>query len=176
MMKLRAQLIAAFLVLAAAQTADVASTPEQASKDDLYSGLVMGIGSGTLAVTIFALLSMVICLLRDCSSTPNLLVFLAVCLPLLVLLIIVLLPKQSAESQAVDTTPHDNYMLYKLLITIGIGLFMIALTCVYLGSRLSIEVIAQRASSSDAQDSAKPSNDIEKQATKAAGENKPLVK
>jgi hypothetical protein len=125
-------------------------TNQESSTDtgntEIYSGLVVGIGKGTLSILIFAILGIVICLFRDCSSMPNILVAAGIALPLLVLLIIVLLPKRSlkTDKQANDNVPSDNYLLWKLLITIAMGLVFLALAGVTFGTQMSIELIARR--------------------------------
>ena len=109
--------------------------------------MVLGIGKGTLAVIIFAIFGIAICLFRDSSATPNLCVFLGILLPLIVLLIIALLPKRSLQTdkEQNEKMPTDNYLLWKLLITIAMGLVLLLLACVIFGTNMSIELIASRA-------------------------------
>ena len=113
---------------ASTNTADTGNT-------EIYEGLVLGIGKGTLTVAIFAILAVIICLFRDCSSTPNAIVGLAIMLPILVLIIIVALPKKSLKTDKIDlnAVPTDNYLLTKLLITIGMGVVTCLLLCVNTG-------------------------------------------
>ena len=146
-MKLRGLFIAALLTLAAAQ--ESTNTPDTGDVL-LYEGLVLGIGKGTLAVIIFAIFSILICLFRDCSSMPSLLVFVAICIPILVLLIIIGLPKQTLKinGEEGENAPTDNYILWKILITVYMGLVMLVLDCVTVGMKMSIDLTAPRVSSS----------------------------
>ncbi len=151
---------------------------------EIYNGLVIGIGKGTLSILIFAIAGIVICLIRDSSSTPNLLVAAGIALPLLVLVIIVVLPKRSlkTDKEANNNVPTDNYLLWKLLITIGMGLVFLALLLVTFGTRLSIEIIAQKMESLDKEDEKDGAGDVELQPMQASnpndksnGETKPLI-
>ena len=129
-----------------------------------------GVGKGTLSILIFAIVGIVICLFRDCSSMPNLLVAAGIALPLLVLLIIVLLPKRSlkTDKQATETVPSDNYLLWKLLITIAMGLVFLALAGVTFGTQMSIELIARRIDSLEQAEAKEVAADLEMQPVQAA--------
>jgi hypothetical protein len=172
-MKVRALLLAALCQLAAA-----ASNSTSTDNAEIYDNLVIGIGRGTLAVIVFAIAGILLCLFRDCSSMPNLLVAAGICLPLLVLLIIVLLPKQSAKSDAstLAALPTDNYLLWKILITVGMGLVLVAMFAVTLVTRITVKIIAPRIESLDTADSKTDKPDIELQTVHVAtDENKSLI-
>lgn len=130
-------------------------------------------------------MGIVICLFRDCSSTPNILVAAGIALPLLVLLIIVLLPKRSlkTDKQANENVPSDNYLLWKLLITIAMGLVFLALAGVTFGTQMSIELIARRIDSIETPEQKEVLGDVEMQSVSGiasndpnnVGETKPLI-
>ena len=70
-------------------------------------------------------------------------------MPVIVLIIIIVLPKRSLKTDKKVYVPTDNYLLWKLLITIGMGLVLCILLCVQVGIKLSIELIAQRTDTID---------------------------
>ena len=105
--------IAAFLALAAAQ-----AVVEE-------SNLVMGIGKGTLAVVIFAIIGIVICFFKDGSYFPNLVVTCGCFLPLLVLLIIWSWPKQDPAATAAEKAkkePTDIFMVRTIIFLVFVSL------------------------------------------------------
>ncbi len=59
--------------------------------------------------------------------------------------------------------PTDNYLLWKLLITIGMGLVFLLLLGVTFGIRMSIEIIAQKMETLDKEDDKDASGDVELQ-------------
>lgn len=66
---------------------------------EIYDGLVGGIGQGTIAVIIFAIVGLIICFFKDCTQTPSIMVAIGIILPLIVLAIIWGIPKQSLRSE-----------------------------------------------------------------------------
>ena len=67
---------------------------------EIYEGLIFGIGKGTFAVIIFILFGVLLCLFKDCSSSPNMCIGMAILLPILVFGIIRGLPVKSLESDS----------------------------------------------------------------------------
>lgn len=59
--------------------------------------------------------------------------------------------------------PTDNYLLWKLLITIGMGLVFLLLLGVTFGIRMSIEIITQKMETLDKEDDKDASGDVELQ-------------
>ena len=113
---------------------------------EIYEGLIFGIGKGTFAVICFVILGAVLCLFKDCSSSPNLCIFVAILLPCLVFGIIRALPVKSLESdkEQADKLPTDNY-----LIKTGLAMAVLLATClgvcfVMLGSNFSNQLIGRR--------------------------------
>ncbi len=90
---------------------DSTTTNIQSGNAEIYEGLVLGVGSGTLAVCAFAVLGLIICFFKDCSATPCLMVAAGILVPVIVLLIIIGIPKQSlaTDTQKEDTLPTDAY-------------------------------------------------------------------
>jgi len=72
-----------------------------AGSNEIYEGLVFGVGAGTLAVIIVSLLSILMCLFKDVLATPNLCVGAAIIIPLIVLAIVRGLPVKSLDTDAV---------------------------------------------------------------------------
>jgi protein-S-isoprenylcysteine O-methyltransferase Ste14 len=68
---------------------------------EIYEGLVLGVGSGTVAVVAFAVVGLIFCFFKDCTPTPSIMVTIGILLPLIVLAIIWGIPKQSLKT---DTT------------------------------------------------------------------------
>lgn len=91
--------IALNLIMAADDTTTVSSTTNDvvvaAGNAEIYDGLVGGVGAGTIAVIAFGVVGLIICFFKDCTATPALMVAAGIILPLLVLLIIWFIPKQS---------------------------------------------------------------------------------
>jgi hypothetical protein len=77
----------------------------------------------------------------------------------------VLLPKRSlkTDKEADNNVPTDNYLLWKLLITIGMGLVFLLLLGVTFGIRMSIEIITQKMETLDKEDDKDASGDVELQ-------------
>jgi hypothetical protein len=77
----------------------------------------------------------------------------------------VLVPKRSlkTDKEADNNVPTDNYLLWKLLITIGMGLVFLLLLGVTFGIRMSIEIITQKMETLDKEDDKDASGDVELQ-------------
>ena len=103
--------------------------------NEIYEGLVFGVGAGTLAVIIVALLSILMCLFKDVLATPNLCVGAAIIIPLIVLAIVRGLPVKSLDTDAVkkDELPTSNYFVRTTaicsLIFISAALLCLAVCC-----------------------------------------------
>ena len=106
-----------------------------AGTNEIYEGLVFGVGAGTLAVIIAALLSILMCLFKDVLATPNLCVGAAIVIPLIVLAIVRGLPVKSLDTDAVklDELPTSNYFVRTTaicsLIFIAAALLCLAVCC-----------------------------------------------
>lgn len=106
-----------------------------AGANEIYEGLVFGVGAGTLAVIITALLSILMCLFKDVLATPNLCVGAAIIIPLIVLAIVRGLPVKSLDTDAVklDELPTSNYFVWTAaicsLIFIAAALLCLAVCC-----------------------------------------------
>ena len=124
------------LVSALAQTTNTTSSnlPLTGSKE-IYEGLIFGVGAGTLAVIIAALISILMCLFKDVLATPNLCVAAAIIIPLIVLAIVRGLPVKSLETDTVkiDELPTSNYFVRTAticsLIFIAAALLFLAVCC-----------------------------------------------
>jgi hypothetical protein len=100
---------------------------DSAGNSQIYDGLVGGIGKGTIAVCVFGAVGIIICFFKDCTATPSLMVAAGIILPLLVLLIIWFIPKQSlsTDSEKADELPTDAFR-----IRTGIFSCLIFLVCI----------------------------------------------
>jgi disulfide bond formation protein DsbB len=87
----------------------------------------MGVGPGTIAVCAFGVVGLLICFFKDCSETPSLMVAAGIILPLLVLLIIWFIPKQSLRT---DTEKEDKLPTDAFRIRTGIFSALIFLVCI----------------------------------------------
>jgi disulfide bond formation protein DsbB len=78
---------------------------------ELYEGLVLGVGEGTIAVCIMGIVGLFICFFKDCSPTPSLMVAVAILLPVITLLIILAIPKKSlsTDTEKEDLLPTDAF-------------------------------------------------------------------
>ena len=96
---------------AAPQTTGMTNKTSSTGANEIYEGLVFGVGAGTLAVIITALISILMCLFKDVLATPNLCVGTAIIIPLIVLAIVRGLPVKSLDTDAVklDELPTSNY-------------------------------------------------------------------
>lgn len=131
------------LVSALAQTNQTTSSTNQTTSSNLpltgskeiYEGLIFGVGAGTLAVIIAALISILMCLFKDVLATPNLCVAAAIIIPLIVLAIVRGLPVKSLETDTVkiDELPTSNYFVRTAticsLIFITAALLFLAVCC-----------------------------------------------
>ena len=129
------------LVSALAQTNQTTSSNSTSSNlpltgsKEIYEGLIFGVGAGTLAVIIAALISILMCLFKDVLATPNLCVAAAIIIPLIVLAIVRGLPVKSLETDTVkiDELPTSNYFVRTAticsLIFIAAALLFLAVCC-----------------------------------------------
>ena len=67
--------------------------PLATDQDDIYSGLVFGVGPGTFAVAVAAVIGIILCGLQNICKLPGIMVIIAICLPLIVFLICYVAPK-----------------------------------------------------------------------------------
>mmetsp|Transcript_23082 Transcript_23082/g.30721 ORF Transcript_23082/g.30721 Transcript_23082/m.30721 type:complete len:233 (-) Transcript_23082:49-747(-) len=132
------------LILAAVMVANAMA--QQTGNVEIYEGLIFGIGKGTFAVIVFVIFGTILCLFKDCSSSPNLCICFAVILPIAVFAILRALPVKSLESdkEQSDKLPTDNFM-----IKTGVAFTVLMLTClstcfVMLGSNFSTQLIGRR--------------------------------
>ena len=95
---------------------------------EIYEGLIGGVGTGTVAVIVFAIVGLILCFFKDCTQTPSILVAIGIALPLIVLGIIWGIPKQSlrSEDQKTDKLPTDTYR-----VRTGIFTFLILFICLF---------------------------------------------
>ena len=108
-----------------AQTSN--STVSTTGNPEIYDGLVLGIGKGTLAVCAFGIVGLVICFFKDCTATPSIMVAVGIALPLLVLLIVWFLPKKSLTT---DTTQEDKLPTNAFRVRTGVFTALICLVCI----------------------------------------------
>jgi hypothetical protein len=110
----------------------------QETEEDLYAGLT-GVGNGTLVVIIVAIFAGVVCFFKDASYLPNCIVFFAALLPLTVLIVIFLLPKESLTTDTTDLSkiPTDNFMIRTIAFFFLIFLFFVASILAWCNMRLS---------------------------------------
>jgi len=104
----RALLLLAFIGLSLAQ-----SETEITGNPEIYEGLVLGIGPGTIAVVVAMIIAMIMCLFKDSIEAPNVCVAAAIALPLIVLGIVRALPVRSLKTDLVgqDELPTDAYLV-----------------------------------------------------------------
>lgn len=116
---------------------------------EIYQGLVLGIGKGTLAVCCFGIIGLVICFFKDMTATPSLMVALGIILPLLVLLIVWLLPKESLKTDADKTEKQitDSYMVKTAIFSALIFLVCILMSLVMCGAMLTTQLTGQKVDS-----------------------------
>ena len=91
--------ISLLLTVVFAQTNSTKDDTTLSGNLEIYDGLVGGVGKGTIAVLIFAIVGLIICFFKDCTQTPSIMVAIGIILPLIVLAIIWGIPKQSLRSE-----------------------------------------------------------------------------
>jgi disulfide bond formation protein DsbB len=99
----------------------------QSGNLELYEGLVLGVGEGTIAVCIMGIVGLFICFFKDCSPTPSLMVAVAILLPVITLLIILAIPKKSLST---DTEKEDLLPTDAFRVRTGIFSALIFIVCV----------------------------------------------
>lgn len=74
---------------------------------------MIGLGPGTLAVVIAAIVAMFLCLFKDAMEAPNVCVGGAILLPLIVLAIVRSMPVKSlsSDTEKEDELPTDEYLV-----------------------------------------------------------------
>jgi len=83
----------------------------------IYEGLVFGIGVGSFVVTIFAIISVIMCFFKDACALPNCWVLCAILLPVIAFLFFVIWPKESPEIEIEGEIeiPTDMYFVRSCL-------------------------------------------------------------
>ena len=86
---------------------------ETVGNPEIYEGLVLGVGPGTLAIGIASIISMVLCLFKDATSSPTCVVIVAIAFPFIVLGIVRSMPTKSLESdeERKDELPTSSYFV-----------------------------------------------------------------
>ena len=107
----------------------------------------MGIGKGTLAVCVAIVIGVIICFLRNISATPTINIFIGIALPLLVLGILWILPKESLDEDEVDLGPTDPYLVKTITGTVVIVLSCICISIIWCGLKFIHFVYAHRVDS-----------------------------
>ena len=127
-------------------TDDTTNAPTTTTTDEfqtgnleIYEGLVLGIGKGTLAVCCFGIIGLVICFFKDMTATPSLMVAAGIILPLLVLLIIWFLPKESLKTDAEKTEKQitDGFRVRTGIFSALIILVCVLMSLVMCGAKLT---------------------------------------
>jgi hypothetical protein len=106
-------------------SADAVAT--ESGNTEIYEGLVLGVGQGTLAVCAFGIVGLVICFFKDCTATPSFMVAAGIALPLLVLLIVWFIPKKSLDT---DTEKEDKLPTDAFRVRTGIFSALIFVICI----------------------------------------------
>ena len=109
---------------------------------EIYEGLVLGIGKGTLAVCIFGIIGLVICFFKDMTATPSFMVAAGIALPLLVLLIIWFLPKESlkTDSEQTEKLPTDSFRVRTGIFSALIFLVCLFMSLIMCGAKLTTQL------------------------------------
>ena len=109
----------------------------------------MGIGRGTLAICAFGVVGLVICFFKDCTATPSLMVAAGIILPLIILFVVWVLPKQSLQTdqEQADKQPTDSFRLRTGIFSALIFSVCICICCVMCCSRVVIQLTGQRVDS-----------------------------
>ena len=106
--------------------------PDNAGETSIYEGLVWknvggGIGIGTAWVIIFAFVGLILCLFKNCSKCPNLIVCIGFLLPLIAYGFIRQLPVESLDS---DKKQRDKYPTdWYLIRSIGFTALIFVICC-----------------------------------------------
>ena len=141
--------IAAFLVTLALpqdDTIDQTVIPSETGNTEIYQNLVFGVGPGTFAVVIAAMIGVVICFFKECVPTPNLCVLGAIFLPVTVFIIVRLMPVKSVSSdeEKTDDLPTDFYMIRTITICVLIFVIAVALFITVFCSNFTTTLVAQK--------------------------------
>ena len=137
-------------------TDDTTNAPTTTTTDEfqtgnleIYEGLVLGIGKGTLAVCCFGIIGLVICFFKDMTATPSLMVAAGIILPLLVLLIIWFLPKESLKTDAEKTEKQitDGFRVRTGIFSALIILVCVLMSLVMCGAKLTTQLTGQKVDS-----------------------------
>ena len=125
-------IFAALVALAIAQ--EETETPDAADPEDIYQGLVYGMGKGTFTVVIFAFIGLLFCFFKDLSYFPNCMVCFGTCLPLSIFLFIYWLPKETLSSDAASSkdAPTSLYFIKSILMLIVVALGLLFAICAVL--------------------------------------------
>lgn len=99
----------------------------QSGNLELYEGLVLGVGEGTIAVCIMGIVGLIIIFFKDCSPTPSLMVAVGILIPVITLLIILAIPKKSLST---DTEKEDLLPTDAFRVRTGIFSALIFMVCI----------------------------------------------
>eukprot|EP00347_Sterkiella_histriomuscorum_P004490 403360266 len=120
---------------------------------EIYDGLVLGVGRGTIAVCVFGIFGLVICFFKDMTATPSFMVAAGIALPLLVLLIVWFLPKESLKTETEQTEKQitDNFRVRTGIFSALIFLICLFMSLIMCGAKLTTQLTGQKVDSELAQ-------------------------
>jgi hypothetical protein len=142
-------LTAAFLATSVlAQAAQAEESPEliETGNTEIYQNLVLGVGPGTFAVIVAAMIGVVICFFKECVATPNLCVLGAISLPVMVFIVVRMMPVKSVNSdeEKTDDLPTDSYLIRTIGICVAIFVVAVALFITVFCSNFTTSLVAQK--------------------------------
>jgi RsiW-degrading membrane proteinase PrsW (M82 family) len=165
-------LITFFTHVASEGEEDAPIDKKKAGNPEIYDGLIAGVGPGTFAILFASFIGFLMCLLKNGSSNPRLMVVLAVLLPVFVFLVVKSLPVKSLSSEQVqnEDLPEDAYLLRSAFILGFIVVTFIAMSfCVFFSS-ISTQLIGQRIHSQSLAEFKKSQSQLELVKKQAADE------
>jgi hypothetical protein len=102
-----------FTSLAILRTLAQSSDDEEASGiPEMYDGLVLGLGQGTLAVCVMAIVGVFICFFRDIMAIPSIMIFIGFALPSITLIIVMSIPKRPLTVSKDEPTDNFHFQVF----------------------------------------------------------------
>jgi hypothetical protein len=134
------------LLLASLAVAQNTVVQGETGNTEIYNGLILGVGPGTFAVILAALVGVIICFFKDCVATPNLCVAGAISVPCIVLIIVRSMPVKSvaSDTEATDKLPTDYYIVRTVTVTILIFVAAIILCLTMFCSNFTATLVAKK--------------------------------
>ena len=122
----------------------------QGGDDEIYEGLIAGVGPGTFSVMATAVLGIIACIFKDCSPMPKLVVGIAFLMPIALLGLLRSLPVEAlqSEEESKQNEPKSVYLFKTGFMSFLIYAAALSLCVITLCTSFTAQALPNRVQSS----------------------------